>query len=585
MKPYFSQTGVKLFHADCLEAMRQMEECSISACVTDPPYGLGEVKNLPGLLEAWMTDECDKKHIGKSGFMSREWDAGVPSPRYWKEVFRVMKPGAHLLCFASTRTWDLMSLSIRLAGFENRDTIRHHQGVPSLAWITGSGFPKGHDISKAIDRLAGNARQTTGLRRPEQRVAYGEGAGALRCIECGNSRNGTSCKCELPAPRAEEAKKWAGWNTALKPAWEVILVFRRPLEESSIARNVLEHGTGAINIAATRVGSGGQLQWAEPRDMGYHGGTDNGKVEATKSTSGRFSANLLLSHVSGPTGCQRIGTKRVKPGNGSGKVGKGRKASTINTYGQYGPRPEVVGFTHLDPDGTEEIESWECARDEGGHYICPVALLDLQSGQLKGGGFPARRNSDKFRNTYSRYQGQTDLEEKRMEGGWASRFFQQFHGIDTGPGFFYSPKSSRRERNAGLEDMPDVDTRGNYGDGIQDNRPHTREGYEYRAQTKNNHPTVKPLALMRYLVRLVTPPNGTVLDCFAGSGTTGIAGIQEGFNFIGIEAEEEYCQMAAARIAHAGKEESPKPRPLKIVPKPAESHIEAQASLFGEGVV
>ena len=139
--------------------------------------------------------------------------------------------------------------------------------------------------------------------------------------------------------------------------------------------------------------------------------------------------------------------------------------------------------------------------------------------------------------------------------GGASRFFQRFTpSLDGEPGFIYQPKSSRRERNAGLEGMPEQETRGNYGNGIQDNRPHTREGYEYRSVTQNGHPTVKPLALMRYLVKLICPPGGAVLDPFCGSGSTGAACALEGFAFIGIEQSPEYAEIARRRIAHWAKE-------------------------------
>jgi site-specific DNA-methyltransferase (adenine-specific) len=135
--------------------------------------------------------------------------------------------------------------------------------------------------------------------------------------------------------------------------------------------------------------------------------------------------------------------------------------------------------------------------------------------------------------------------------GGASRFFTQADfGPDDWP-FVYQAKPSRRERNAGLDGLPEQEWRGNYGDGIQDNRPHTKDGYTYKSTTQNTHPTVKPVALMRHLVRLVTPPGGTVLDPFAGSGTTLVAAVLEGFDAVGCEMTDEYLPIIQGRVAWA----------------------------------
>src|SRR6266581_8797307 len=145
-----------VIHGDCLEVLRGIADNSVDACVVEPRYGLGEVKDIAGLLNAWLRDEDDSPYIGKSGFMGKEWDAGVPSPRYWREVYRVLKPGAHILCFAGTRTVDLMILSLRLAGFQHRDT---------LMWIFGSGFPKSTAIDKQIDKMQGAERKVVGIHK------------------------------------------------------------------------------------------------------------------------------------------------------------------------------------------------------------------------------------------------------------------------------------------------------------------------------------------------------------------------------------------------------------------------------------
>ena len=138
---------------DCLEVMRTLPDDSIHAIVTDPPYGLGEIKDIASLLIAWAGGKEGKEHNNKKGFMSKDWDV-VPSPLVWKEAFRVLKPGGYLLAFAGTRTWDLMSIAIRLAGFEDRDTIANHhagQEVSALCWTYGSGFPKSHNVEKSVE--------------------------------------------------------------------------------------------------------------------------------------------------------------------------------------------------------------------------------------------------------------------------------------------------------------------------------------------------------------------------------------------------------------------------------------------------
>lgn len=263
-----------------------------------------------------------------------------------------------------------------------------------------------------------------------------------------------------------------GWNTSLKPAVEHWIVARKPLSESTVAANVLRHGTGALNIDACRTGTiadnpGNTMVSRKFSGHDYNAGKegwdDRPRGEAfVQRPEGRWPANLLLSHSEG---CRWVGDRQVKTG------------------------------TAYEPDGTENgtetIAAYECA--EG----CPVRLLDAQS----------------------------------AAGNQASRFFNTFDpaAIDDAAPFFYAAKASRRERNEGLEHLPQ--------------RPDT--------QTRvNNHPTVKSLALMRHLVRLVTPPGGTVLDPFAGSGSTGVAALREGFNFVGIEREPEYVEVARARLHH-----------------------------------
>ena len=347
----------KLYNNDNLKVLRAFPDNCIDSIVTDPPYGLS--------------------------FMGKKWDYDVPSVELWKECFRVLKPGGHLLSFAGTRTQHRMAVNIEDAGFEIRDMI---------AWVYGSGFPKSHNISKAIDKLAGAEREV--ICRMKKIQSYGYKGN--NCYGGDFDREGLM---EITSPATEEAKQWDGWGTALKPALEPITLARKPIK-GSVANNVLEWGTGGLNIDGCRIGD---------------------------EVNERFPANLIN-------------------------------------------------------DGSEEV-------------------FDL-------------------------------LPENAQR-------------------FFYIPKCSKKDRNEGLDDFEEKRKVFNG----QSTKP-TVNGYEdgsvedkFSTQPqKNAHPTVKPTDLMRYLVRMVTPPNGVVLDPFMGSGSTGKAAMLENKKFIGIEMDKEYYNISEARI-------------------------------------
>lgn len=197
----------RVLHGDCLDVLKTLADNSVDSIVTDPPYGLS--------------------------FMGKKWDYDVPSVEIWAECLRVLKPGGHLLAFAGTRTQHRMAVRIEDAGFEIRDMI---------AWVYGSGFPKSHDVSKAIDKAAGAEREkllipTKAGNKPEQAGDIALGATGMR---------------DVSAPATEAARQWQGWGTALKPALEPITVARKPLI-GTVAENVLAHGTGGLNIDGCRV--------------------------------------------------------------------------------------------------------------------------------------------------------------------------------------------------------------------------------------------------------------------------------------------------------------------------------------------
>lgn len=236
------ETTIDLRLGDCREVLRSVPDESLDACVTDPPYGLSKEPDIAEVLRHWLAGESYEH--GSKGFMGSAWDSFVPGPEYWREVYRVLKPGAYLLAFCGTRTWDLLSIAIRFAGFENRDTIRF-DGPPALGWAYFTGFPKSHAVGKAIDRAAGAERTLVGIKKNNK-----SDSGAQKYAALGTFLQ--TAYSPVTAPASPEAEQYEGFGTALKPAWEVILVFRKPLI-GTVAANVLAHGTGALNIDGCRV--------------------------------------------------------------------------------------------------------------------------------------------------------------------------------------------------------------------------------------------------------------------------------------------------------------------------------------------
>ena len=270
-----SHARFDVMNADCLDTLRNIPDCSVDAIVTDPPYGLSQhsSSDVQRALTSWLAGD-EYKH-GKAGFMGKSWDSFVPSPSVWRECFRVLKHGGHILCFAGSRTQDLMSIALRLAGFECRDTVM---------WVYGSGFPKSLDVSKAIDKAAGAERDVVGKSPTFRKMQDEASAYNLQRNEF------------ITAPATDAARQWQGWGTALKPAYEPVLLFRKPLS-GTVAENVLKHGTGAINIDGCMVP--GTEDTARPQGKDIKGGNwsgDGGRSELiTGGGTGRFPANFIHS--------------------------------------------------------------------------------------------------------------------------------------------------------------------------------------------------------------------------------------------------------------------------------------------------
>ncbi len=407
----------EIIHGDALEVLKGMEANSVDAVVTDPPYGLvgasrGSSSQPGDLATPYGRSGPSKK---RGGFMGKEWDASIPGAEYWSEALRIAKPGAYILAFGGTRTFHRLAVAIEDAGWEIRDT---------LMWVYGSGFPKSRNVCLDMDKMDGHGNRG-------HRIAVANRHHPDGTLE----PNGE----HLPAyePKTDAAKQWQGWGTALKPALEPITMARKPLA-GTVAENVLDHGTGAINVDGCRV----ELE-TDCRLL--KGGTYGGNRGSDKGTS------------------------------------------------MFGTNTKGLGYQVPSANGR-----WPANLIHDGS----AAVTDL---------FPQSNSSATPRNRNPKH----DREQWRMGGG---QYNETTEYGDTGSAarFFYCAKASKADRGE-----------------------------------INGHPTVKPTNLMRYLCRLVTPPSGTVLDPFMGSGSTGKAAVLEGFEFIGIEREAEYVAIAEARIVEA----------------------------------
>jgi len=487
----------KIIHGDALDVLKTMEDNSVDSVVTDPPYGLSKEPDINEVLSKWLAGE-EYDH-GHGGFMGKSWDSFVPHPDIWREVYRVLKPGGHALVFAGTRTQDLMTISLRLAGFEVRDVIE---------WLYFSGFPKSHDVSKAFDRRKGGASfvhdfskiikekrlqkglslsymdgevcggstnyswfegRPAGVRLPQldeyykikeilelddtydelmqeaEREKIGEYKGAVKggvtySADFGNGEIGEASTVDITAPATELAHKWDGWGTALKPSHEPIIVVRKPLIDADTGRKL------SVADCVEKYGTG--------------------------------AINIDASRIGDEE--RTYSPKGIRSGSGN-----------------------YVGDTYK-PDNPEILVK--------GRFPANCITLD----------------SDEF---YSKYFNVASAQEAQPNVTPAE----------------LSKKASKKDRNSdwrGEEIALEPKFTQTMGDGIgkREHNPSQKGAYN-----GNNHPTVKPTNLMAWLVRLVTPEGGTILDPFAGSGSTLVAAKREGFGFIGVELTEEYIPIIEAR--------------------------------------
>lgn len=319
---------------DCLETLKSLPDNSVDSIVTDPPYGFSKEPDMAEVLRHWLAGD-DYQHKG-GGFMGKTWDSFVPGPAIWKECLRVLKPGGHLLSFFGTRTQDMGTLAIRLAGFEIRD---------SIAWVYGSGFPKSMDVSKAIDKAAGAEREVLGVVDPRgsfdgrERSSPAINTGWRDAEGRGDVRD--LSKKAITAPATDAARQWQGWGTALKPALEPITVARKPFK-GTVAANVVAHGTGALNIDGCRVALNGDYKCkanGRPSQTGLGDNYDAAKANQP-DTVGRWPANLIHDGSD-----EVVGLFPANAGASAPVKGSELSAPVKNAYGEYG---RVPGAFHAD---------------------------------------------------------------------------------------------------------------------------------------------------------------------------------------------------------------------------------------------
>lgn len=487
-----------LVNDDCLIAMDRMEENSVDSIITDPPYDLKPNKNASG------------------GFMGQKWDAtGIAfDPETWKKCLRIAKPGCYLLAFGSDRTFHRLACAIEDAGWEIKNTV---------CWLYSSGMPKGINISKAIDKQRGLAREVIGTKAGLPGYSNKENVNEGRSVY--GDFNDAVAECEITEPADEVSKQWNGWNSTIKPAWEPVVVAMKPLI-GTYADNALLHGVAGFNIDDNRLSYKSDVDKESATPQGKCTSKDSGSIGATPDagrncdrvefvrpeTSGRYPTNVLLTHHEE---CVLNGSRKVK-GTKPHQV-----FSNVESYSGWGTITQKHGEVvnkYEDAEGNEQIENWEC------HPDCPIYLLDTQTGELKSGSNCFKKKSAKgykrhALGTESRKYGEEMI--SYGDRGGASRFF-------------YNGKASKSERNLGLP-----------------------------KGMVNHHPTVKPLRLLEYLCNLTsTPTKGVVFDPFMGSGSMGMAALACGRKYYGIELQKEFFEISSHRVAFIQNKSKRQPKDI-----------------------
>ena len=475
-----------LLNGDCIEEMQKLidDGKQVDSIVTDPPYHLTSIT----------------ERFGKEGSAPAQHGTDGAFARASKGFMGKEWDGGDIAF--RKETWELAYKLLKPGGhllaFSGSRTY-HRMAVAiedagfdirdQIMWLYGSGFPKSLNIGKAIDKKLGNDREVVGtIERGSVEKAIEKGVGYTADPANQNNKAIFGYGTETVTKGNTE---WEGWGTALKPAHEPIVMARKPISEKSIADNVLKHGTGGINIDGCRIEGDVKHPDTNP-DFRDAGKQSKEKIGIDKLSYGQ-TENI-----------KRKTTKR-----------KSRSEDGVWTDDNSGMKAEGSEFADADPKGRFPAN----VMHDGSEVVKDI-FPHTKSGKDKN---PTEGNVSGF---FGNNMGYYSKDANYGDEGSAARYF-------------YCPKVSRTERDKGLSGKKD-------GKPVRWNK--AGEWTNDTTPAKNSHPTVKPVELMKYLCRMVTPKGGTVLDIFMGSGSTGMAAKDEGFDFIGIEKDKEYFQIAEQRI-------------------------------------
>jgi DNA modification methylase len=541
---------IKLHTGDSSKVLKKYPDNHFDSIVTDPPYGIE--------------------------FLGKDWDNNTGPIEVWRECLRVLKPGGHLLAFSAARTYHRLASNIEDIGFEIRDQIM---------WIYGSGFPKGQDMGKLIEKRKNKDINLNPYIYHEEveddrSVKIGKIHNPPKCVECdqyvASPSNTCTKKCNAKFP--PKLNEWSGWKTGLKPAHEPIVMARKPFKGSTVD-NVLKNGVGAINVDDTRV----EVTDIE-YERNYKAYAKNLKeehntnslfhkvVEKNGPAQGRYPSNVIMSEEEGKVLDSKTGLKPShKPIVMARKPFKG---STVDNVIKNG-----VGAINIDDTRVEVTDTETFAGNSIGYKTVPE---DKRSGdniygfkkqdadepiQTPEGRYPANvimseeegKVLDEKTSTGPKRKAkpvQIDQETNNSNAIAAFQASKRNISVSYNDGgsqaggaskYFYCPKVSKKERNVGCEDLQPKETV-QYNKGMEGKLRSDGTIIKEPIKQTNNHPTVKPVALMKYLVTLVTPKGGKVLDPFNGSGSTGMAVKEFGGEYVGIDLNKDYIKIAKKRI-------------------------------------